>query len=80
MSRSTRRNILQPVDWWQAFEEQAAREGMSLSAWIGQQCLAGLDCEAADQLSERPPPHRPKRVACMPCISAAEQQAPYAEE
>lgn len=57
---SMRKCIAHPPDWWDAFEKQARKEGMSLSAWIGECCLANIPKTTARKLSTRPPAHRPK--------------------
>jgi hypothetical protein len=56
---SQRRNLTQPADWWDAFAEQAAREGLTLSEWVGECCLAYLSAEVQQGLSNRPPANRP---------------------
>lgn len=53
-----RRNISQPSDWWTAFERTAQQDGLTLSEWIGECCRANVP----DELSERPPANRPKRL------------------
>jgi hypothetical protein len=58
---SVRKNITQPADWWQAFEAQATEAGLTLSEWIGLQCVEGLDRSAKDGLSKRAGAHRPKK-------------------
>lgn len=57
-----RKNITQPADWWAAFEEAASKEGLTLSAWIGEACKARLPVKVAKKLTERPPANRPKKV------------------
>jgi hypothetical protein len=57
-----RKNITQPADWWAVFEEQAKLSDMSLSAWIGQECIARLPNKIKKQLSERPAANRPKKA------------------
>lgn len=54
-----RYNITQPEDWMEAWKAQAAKEGLSLSAWIGKQCNEGLTKKAKKSLSDRAPAHRP---------------------
>jgi hypothetical protein len=56
-----RKNITQPSDWWEVFEQQAKSEGKSLSAWIGEQCIERLPNKLKKQLSDRPPANRPKK-------------------
>lgn len=56
-----RKNITQPADWWIAFEQQAKAEGLTLAAWIGERCKAGLPAKVAKKLSARPPANRPKK-------------------
>lgn len=58
--KAIRKNITHPADWWDAFEEQAKKENMTLSAWIGECCFANIPKEKQAKLSERPPAHRPK--------------------
>lgn len=57
-----RRHITQPEDWWAAFEEAAAKEGLTLAAWLGEAGKAMLPAKIAKQLSERPPANRPKKT------------------
>ena len=58
---SERKNLSQPKDWWAAFAAQAEKEGMTLSAWLGECGLANLSKEAVSKLSDRPPACRPPR-------------------
>ena len=58
---SERKNITQPADWWAAYVSQAQKEGLSLSAWMGEQCNEGLPKAVRKTLSERKPAHRPNR-------------------
>lgn len=60
-SRMERKNITQPPDWWAAFEREAERKGMSLSAWIGDACRAKLPNRVWTKLSVRREAHRPKK-------------------
>lgn len=60
---STRKNITQPADWWQAFESTAKEAGLSLSEWVGECCLIRVPKPLRDTLSKRPGAHRPKREA-----------------
>ena len=55
----TRKNLTQPEDWWSAFEQQAASEGLSLSEWLGNAGRKQLPTEVRDGLSERPKAVRP---------------------
>ena len=57
----SRKNIVQPDDWWQAFAKAAARRGLTLSAWIGEIAKDSLPSKVADKLSERRPANRPKK-------------------
>jgi len=62
---SDRKNITQPVDWWDAFEAAAAAEGVSLAEWLGACGVANLPKDVAAKLSERgtrgrPPSEKPK--------------------
>lgn len=56
---SEAREITQPSEWWEAIQEQADREGMELSEWIGEACKARLTKGTASRLTERSEPHRP---------------------
>ena len=60
---SERKNITQPSDWWELWTATAKKEGLSLSAWIGQQCNEGLSKAQRSKLSERNPAHRPKKIS-----------------
>ena len=53
-----RKNISQPRDWWRAFKNEADREGLSLSTWIGKTCRDAI--RKPETLSKRPPANRPK--------------------
>lgn len=57
-----RKNITQPPDWWEAFESEAEKAGVSLSEWIGEACLSRLPNSVKKKLSERPPANRPKKA------------------
>jgi len=56
-----KRNISQPESWWEAFEHQAAAEGKTLSAWLGEAGKAKLPREIAKKLTDRPPANRPRK-------------------
>lgn len=56
---SQSREITFPAEWWDAFQEQADREGMELSQWIGDACKGRLTQDAVSKLSE--PSHEPHR-------------------
>lgn len=58
---TTRRNITQPPDWWEAFENEAEKAGVSLSEWIGFACMERLPNKIRKTLSPRPPANRPKK-------------------
>lgn len=60
MNSSKRKNITQPADWWNAFEDQASAEGLSLSEWIGECCIAFLPDNKAQRLTDRPAANRPR--------------------
>ena len=49
----TRKNIVQPSDYWFQFEKAASAAGKNLSEWIGEQCLAALPPETVKELPER---------------------------
>lgn len=54
-------NTTQPPDLAAAMKEQAKRDGLSLSEWVGDCCRANLDADLAKNLGDRPPAHRPKQ-------------------
>ena len=60
---TTRRNITQPDDYWQAFEAQAKADGLTLAAWLGEAAKKQLPIAVAKKLGERPAAHRPKKAA-----------------
>jgi len=57
-----RRNITQPADWWKAFDEAAAAEGMTVAAWLGEAGKLRLKKDKVKALSPRPAANRPKKV------------------
>jgi hypothetical protein len=57
-----RKNITQPPDWWQVFEDEAKKADVSLSEWIGEACLQRLPNKVRKKLSERPPANRPPKA------------------
>lgn len=60
--RSERKNIIQPSDWWAAFESEAASKGVSLSEWVGAACRKALPKDARGKLSERVGRGRPSNM------------------
>jgi len=58
----TRRNITQPPDWWDAFEAAAAKEGMSLAAWLGDAARDKLPARVRRKLSPRRTAGRPRTI------------------
>lgn len=50
----------QPGDWIDAWRAQAAREGLTLSEWIGERCNEALPQQVQQRLSERTGRGRPK--------------------
>jgi hypothetical protein len=63
---STKKTIVQPPDWWAAFQAEADAAGVSLSAWIGDACLLAIGAQGKGKtkigkLSNRPPASRPKK-------------------
>lgn len=47
--------ITQPSAWWDAFREQADRDGVkSMGEWIGAACLDKLEADLRANLPERP--------------------------
>lgn len=61
MTNTKRKNISQPDDWWKAFEEQAKKEGYTLSSWMAACCMANLPRHVQNALTDRPPAHRPRQ-------------------
>ena len=58
-----RKNIMQPLDWWQAFQAEADKtHGGNVSAWLGDLGKAALPKRVAAKLSERPPANRPPKA------------------
>ncbi len=55
-----RKHITQPVDWWKAFTQAAEKEGVSLSAWLGDAGKDRLSDKVVKRLSDRPAAHRPR--------------------
>ena len=60
--KAERRNVTNPPDWWVAFEIAAAKDGATLSEWIGAQCVRSLPKKVQRALADRPPAHRPKKA------------------
>lgn len=63
---SSKKTIIQPPDWWDAFQAEADAAGLSLSAWIGDACLFAIGAQSkgktkVGKLSERPLASRPKK-------------------
>ena len=61
MSNMKKKPVGEPEDWWAAWEAQAAAEGLSRDAWIGQCCNAYLPAKVVQNLSERQGRGRPKQ-------------------
>jgi len=59
MSKTVNKNISQPEDHWPAWQHAAARDGMTLAAWMAKHCNAALPKRVSAKLSERRPAHRP---------------------
>ena len=57
-----RKHITQPIDWWEAFEEAAKAEGLTLAAWLGEAAKKQLPLKVAKKLTERPPANRPPKA------------------
>ncbi len=60
------KNITQPPDWWDAFQNEADRAGVSLSSWIGDACLVAIGMGKSGKtkvgkLSDRPLASRPPK-------------------
>jgi hypothetical protein len=52
--KSTRKNIAQPADWWEAFVAAATGDGQTLSEWMGEAAKRRLG-KRAKGLSKRTP-------------------------
>ena len=60
---TTGQKITQPADWWEAFRDEAARQGRSLSEWMGAAAKEQLPPRTAKRLSKRPAANRPKSTS-----------------
>jgi len=58
---SERKNIAEPSEWWKAFEAQAAKEGKTLSEWLGEAGLDKLPAKVRSKLPDRVTAGRPKK-------------------
>lgn len=61
------KRICQPPDWWDAFQDEADRAGVSLSSWMGAACLNTMRSTTKGQakvnkLSLRPLASRPPKI------------------
>ena len=56
-----RKNITQPDDWWAAFVRQAQDEGLTLSEWMGECCIANLPKDRQQLLSGRVKRGQPRK-------------------
>jgi hypothetical protein len=57
-----RRNITQPADWWAAFLEEARKQGLTLSEFMGMAAKQKLSNQKQKSLSDRVKPGRKKDV------------------
>lgn len=55
-----RKNITQPDDWWQVFEAEAEKRGLTLSEFMGLAAAKMLTKEQRARLSQRVKPGRKK--------------------
>ena len=55
-----RKNITQPADWWAAFMEEASKQGLTLSEFIGMATRKQLPKQKQKKLTERVKPGRKK--------------------
>ena len=70
------KNITQPPDWWDAFQNEADRAGISLSSWMGACCLNEMQSTKSGQakvaklsarpLASRPPKTKVEHVTYLP--------------
>jgi len=58
---SAKKTISQPPDWWAAFQAEADKCELSLSAWIGFCCRNRLPAAKIAKLSARPLASRPRK-------------------
>lgn len=59
---SERKNLTEPAELWAAAEEQAVKEGKSLSEWVGERMLEGLPVKVQKKIPKRDTVGRPKKV------------------
>ena len=57
-----KKNISQPVSWWDAFAKEAKASGISLSEWLGEAAKARLPANTRNKLITRPAAHRKKSL------------------
>ena len=55
-----RKNITQPADWWNAFIEEASKQGLTLSEFMGMATKKQLSKQKQKKLTERVKPGRKK--------------------
>jgi ribonuclease HII len=55
-----RKNITQPSDWWDAFEAEAEKRGLTLAEFMGLAASKMLTKEQRAELSQRVKPGRKK--------------------
>lgn len=60
MGPGERKNLIQPPDWWRAFEAEAEKRGVSLAEWMGNACRRALPADVRAELSDRRGPGRAK--------------------
>ncbi len=53
MESGERKNLIQPPDWWRAFEAAAAAKKQSLAEWLGNAGRKALPPEIRSTLSQR---------------------------
>ena len=60
MIRTIRRNYTMPSDWAEAFSEEAARRGVTISEFVRMSCRAKLPRDVREKLSEPTPVGKPE--------------------
>lgn len=65
MNKCERKNINQPIEWWQAFQNEARRRGMSLSAYLGEAGKLMLPRSVRINLDPRGKVGKPRKESTM---------------
>ena len=54
-----KKNLTQPVEYWEQFQRQAAKEKKTLSEWVGECCVRRLPAAVRQRLPARKSVGRP---------------------